>query len=262
MKNLRKYGKPPFKIAVIHGGPGAPGYMAPVARELSSEWGVLEPLQTAASLEGQVQELRYFMEKHGDPPVTMIGSSWGAMLSFIFGARFPALTKKLILIGSGVFEEEYAGSIIETRLSRLNVKERADVMTLLQALENPEDQDKDALLAQLADVFNKTDSYNPMTLDLEVLECQFDINTQVWNEARELRISGKLLALGKHIPCPVVAIHGDYDPHPALGIREPLSRVLKDFQFHLLKHCGHYPWIEKDAREEFYLILKQALNSD
>ncbi len=46
MTNIRKYGNPPFSVAVIHGGPGAPGEMAPVARELSSRWGVLEPLQT------------------------------------------------------------------------------------------------------------------------------------------------------------------------------------------------------------------------
>lgn len=63
MKNLRKYGKPPFNIAVIHGGPGAPGEMAPVARELSSYCGVLEPLQTEASLEGQVRELYGILKK-------------------------------------------------------------------------------------------------------------------------------------------------------------------------------------------------------
>jgi len=63
MKNLRKYGNSPFSIAVIHGGPGAPGEMAPVARELSSGWGILEPLQTAASLEGQVEELYDVLQK-------------------------------------------------------------------------------------------------------------------------------------------------------------------------------------------------------
>ena len=49
MKNPRLYGSAPFNIAVIHGGPGAPGEMAPVARELSSLRGVLEPLQTAVT---------------------------------------------------------------------------------------------------------------------------------------------------------------------------------------------------------------------
>ena len=47
MRNFRLYGNKPYKIAVIHGGPGAPGEMAPVARELSSDYGVIEPLQTA-----------------------------------------------------------------------------------------------------------------------------------------------------------------------------------------------------------------------
>jgi len=29
MENLRKYGKSPFSVAVVHGGPGAPGEMPP-----------------------------------------------------------------------------------------------------------------------------------------------------------------------------------------------------------------------------------------
>lgn len=119
MKNLRKYGDLPFNLAVIHGGPGAPGEMAPVARELSAFRGVLEPLQTAVILDGQVRELREILEKHGSLPVTLVGFSWGAMLSFIFTARHPQLVKKLVLIGSGPYEEKYATNITKTRISRL-----------------------------------------------------------------------------------------------------------------------------------------------
>ena len=68
MKKLRRYGNEPFDVAVIHGGPGAAGEMAPVARELASGRGVLEPLQTAASLKGQVDELRTVLEENGDLP--------------------------------------------------------------------------------------------------------------------------------------------------------------------------------------------------
>jgi hypothetical protein len=50
--------KAPFNVAIIHGGPGAPGSMVMVARELASHWGILEPLQTVTSLEGQMQELQ------------------------------------------------------------------------------------------------------------------------------------------------------------------------------------------------------------
>jgi len=35
--------------------------------------------------------------------------------------------------------------------------------------------------------------------------------------------------------------------------------VVKDFLSHLLKHCGHQPWYEKEAREPFYALLKQEL---
>ncbi len=93
MENSRKYGKKPFKVAVVHGGPGAPGEMAPVARELSADRGVLEPLQTATIIEGQVRELKVILEKNGDIPVMLIGFSWGAWLSFILTAQYPALVK-------------------------------------------------------------------------------------------------------------------------------------------------------------------------
>jgi pimeloyl-ACP methyl ester carboxylesterase len=105
LNKLRKYGKAPFKVAVIHGGPGAGGEMAPVARELSSAWGILEPIQTATSLEGQVEELRTVLESDGDLPVTLIGFSWGAWLSFIVTAAHPSIAQKLILVGSGPYEE-------------------------------------------------------------------------------------------------------------------------------------------------------------
>ncbi|HKB48274.1 MAG TPA: alpha/beta hydrolase, partial [Ktedonobacterales bacterium] len=135
MQNLRLYGQPPFTVAVLHGGPGAPGTMAPVARELATEWGVLEPLQTADSLDGQVEELRAVLDEHADLPVTLIGSSWGAMLGYIFAARYPAHVRKLILVGSGVYEARYAAGIEQTRLDRLSEAERARALELLELLE-------------------------------------------------------------------------------------------------------------------------------
>ncbi len=73
LTNLRKHGNPPFRIAVVHGGPGVAGEMAPVARELSSTCRVLEPLQTATSVEGQIQELQDVLHYHGNPPAILIG---------------------------------------------------------------------------------------------------------------------------------------------------------------------------------------------
>ena len=258
-ENPRMYGLGPYGVAVVHGGPGAPGYMAPVARELAKKWGVLEPLQTATSLEGQIQELRDALERHAELPVTLIGSSWGAMLSFIVAARYPDMAKKLILVGSAVFEEKYAAGIDATRLSRLGDDERKEVQSLIEGLDDPTSKDKDKLFARLGDLFTKADAYSPLTLDLELLESQYHLYRSVWKDAAKLRRSGELLELGKHIRCPVVAIHGDHDPQPAEGVQMPLAVTLKSFRFILLRNCGHIPWIESKARVRFFEVLKEEL---
>lgn len=259
MKNPRTYGAPPFTVAVVHGGPGAPGEMAPVARALAPGWGVLEPLQTAATFDGQVQELQAILQHTGDLPVTLIGWSWGAWLSFMLAARHPGTVKKLILVGSGPFETTYAANITKTRLRRLSAAERADVFALSAALDEPAGTDKSTVMAQLGTVIAKADAYDPLLHEREQLECQYQIHQRVWAEADALRRSGELLALGTKITCPVVALHGDYDPHPAEGVNKPLARVLTDFHFVLLKHCGHCPWIERRARDQFYMIIKHEL---
>jgi pimeloyl-ACP methyl ester carboxylesterase len=91
MNNCRTWGNAPFAVAVIHGGPGAAGEMAPVAREISLSQGVIEPFQTEQTVTGQVRELKNVLTDRGDLPVTLIGHSWGAILSFIVTAKNPAL---------------------------------------------------------------------------------------------------------------------------------------------------------------------------
>lgn len=259
MKNLRKYGEGPFRIAVIHGGPGAAGDMAPVARELSSTGGILEPLQTAQTIEGQIEELRDTVTKQGNPPLILIGWSWGAWLSYIFTAQNPGLAKKLILIASGPFEEKDAQNIMKTRLNRLSEEENAEALFLMNAIEEPAMENKDALLMRFGKLISKADSYDPISHKSHILECRYDIYQSIWTQASKLRSDGKLLEYGNKIQCPVVAIHGDFDPHPAEGIRRPLSRILKDFRFIKLEKCGHTPWIERMAKDRFYELLRNEL---
>ncbi|MBU2572688.1 MAG: alpha/beta hydrolase [Elusimicrobia bacterium] len=263
MENPRKYGRPPFTAALIHGGPGAAGEMAPVALVLAPGLGVLEPLQTSASIDGQIEELKALLALNAGGPVALAGFSWGAWLSVMFAARYPDMVKKLILISSGPFEEKYAAGLGSARLKSLGKRDRKLFAELTEALENPAAEDKNGTLARLGALISKADSYAPKPQvpgEKEAIECDFNIYRGVWNEAVELRRGGKLLACAKAVRCPVAAIHGDHDPHPAEGVAQPLSAVLKDFRFMLLKRCGHKPWIEALAKDEFYKILKAELS--
>ncbi|MHA2296106.1 MAG: alpha/beta fold hydrolase [Candidatus Hodarchaeales archaeon] len=264
MENLRKYGNAPFSVAVIHGGPGAGGEMAPVARELASDWGILEPIQTATSIDGQIKELKFVLKESGDLPVTLIGFSWGAWLSFHFAANYPAFVKKLLLIGSGPFEEKHVEKIQVTRLKRLNEEEREEYNDIIKIANDPAAGNKNSALARLGALTSKTDGYDPIAYEsdeFELVKSPGDIFQRVWKEAAELRKSGKLLELGKKVKCPVIAIHGDYDPHPAEGVQKSLSLVLKNFHFILLENCGHKPWIERQVRDKFFTILEHELVS-
>jgi pimeloyl-ACP methyl ester carboxylesterase len=258
--NLRSYGQPPFSVVVVHGGPGAAGEMAALARVLAANWGVLEPLQTATSLAGQIEELRTTIETHGSLPVTLVGFSWGAWLSFLVAARHPGLVRKLVLIGSGSYDDKDLARVHETRMNRLGEVKRATVGSLNEVLVHGAPDEKDMALARLGELLSKADAYDPLAGGPEAIDCRAEIFQEVWRDAAALRKSGALLAAGKQIACPVVAIHGDYDPHPAEGVQKPLAAVLKDFRFILLKNCGHRPWIERHAKEKFYQILKEELH--
>jgi len=259
MKNLRTYGNEPYNVVVIHGGPGAPGEMAPVARELSADHGILETLHAATTLDGQVQEILVTLKEHGDIPVTLIGHSWGAMLAYIFAARYPLQLKKLIMVSSGVFETKYERDIMETRLARLDENDFIKFNKLMEKINDPAVSNKNAPFTLLGKLISKADSLNPLPSDEEMPECSYDVFQSVWDDAEELRNSGELLEIGGKIQCPVVAIHGDHDPHPAEGVFEPLSRVLSDFRFITVEKCGHYPWLERFARDRFYEILGEEL---
>jgi len=263
MSPVRKWGAGPYPVVVVHGGPGAPGEMASVARELSAVKGVLEPFQTETTLEGQVRELRSVLEREGRVPVTLIGFSWGAFLSWMVAARYPALVGKLILVGCPPFVDQDAASITKTRLDRLTPENRREAQALLEHLERPADEgkkeDNNALLARLGDLLSRADACDPLAQEDKSFYCQYDVFRGVWDEACELRRKKTLLFMAREITCPVIAIHGDYDPHPAEGVEVPLEKELKNFRFVLLQKCGHRPWIERNAAEEFYRILVQEI---
>jgi len=261
---LRKHGKKPYKIAVIHGGPGAFGEMQPVANFLATNYGIIEPFQTEGTLEKQLIELKNILEENIEEAIILIGFSWGAWLSYIFTASFPTLVKKLILVGSGPFKQEYVHKIEQTRLSHLSLEEQHEYRLIIEKLSDSDFKDRNRLFIRLGELALKTDSFDPLKDEYEKPQIEkgkdYDFSS-VLNEVLELRKKDELISFSKHIKCPVIAIHGDYDPHPAEGVEKPLSNTLRDFQFYLIKECGHKPWIERKAKNKFYKILLDVIQT-
>jgi pimeloyl-ACP methyl ester carboxylesterase len=265
MKSYRLWGSPPTKVAVIHGGPGTPGAVAAVAEELSRTVGVLEPFQSADSIAGQVEELRDLLEKHCQLPVVLVGHSWGSALSYILTAQYPALVRKLIIIGGGPLISEYARTVSMEILTRLSEADRLEFLRMADIYNGITTGDPDRAFARIAALAGSVDICDPLPLASYVppegYTVSARINRNIAAEITAFRDSGRFLEMGRDIICPVLAIHGDYDTHPVAGIREPLAGVVKDFKFILLEKCGHEPWRERYARDKFFEILRKEIFS-
>jgi pimeloyl-ACP methyl ester carboxylesterase len=250
-------------VAILHGGPGAPGEVAPVAKELSMDFGVLEPFQTKDSVDGQIAELHAQLGESASWPVHLVGWSWGAWLAYLFTARYPAYVKKLVLISSGPFEQKYVEEMKQTRLSRLSKAERKRLIELERLLNGPRMENKDAVFAEFGRLYDKADTYCrlPASEEDEMphvdLPGQPEIFARVWSEAAILRSSGRLLETGRSIACQVTLIQGDHD---AKHVDDSLRKVISDFAYIPIARCGHHPWKERYGRERFYEVLRDILS--
>jgi pimeloyl-ACP methyl ester carboxylesterase len=261
MKNYRLWGKAPYQVVVVHGGPGAPGSIAPVARELATGMGVIEPLQTADSIEGQIKELAAVIKEQAETPITLVGWSWGASLSYMTAARYPELVKKLVLIGTSPIlarkgpRPDQAPAYIE----RLSDAEKADFFNLVNKLWDEKTKDKNTEFRKLCRVIARAEIFKPIPAGDDVIEYQFNINQAIVRELNKLIEGGTLVETGQKIKCPVATIQGDYDTNGTDEVREALSRVIKDFRFIVVEKCGHSPWLEKYARDKFFSVLREEI---
>ena len=110
----------------MHGGPGAPGYMAPVARGLADMFRGIEPLQRASgeerlSVSLHIEDLDEVVQSQGDGTApALVGSSWGAMLALAYAAEHPHSTGAIVLIGCGTFDTNARARFKATLDSRMH----------------------------------------------------------------------------------------------------------------------------------------------
>jgi len=239
--------------------------MAPIGRRLAASRGVLEPIQTKRSIAGQIAELYSVVKDLAEAPVHLIGHSWGAWLSILFAVEYPEAVKKLILVGSGPLEERFVDEFRARLDGNLSLSDREELRSVRARLPEAKGKEKQRLFKRLGELSDKGYDFDrdPNGLQAEdELPPNAEINELVWREAKVLRSGGELLRCLSRLKCPVFAIHGDYDPHPAEGIREPMERLVKEFRFVIIDKCGHTPWLERQAADVFYSVLEDALEDE
>jgi pimeloyl-ACP methyl ester carboxylesterase len=264
--HVRSYGDDGPYVVLLHGGPGAPGQVAPVARFLSGRFRILEPLQRLSgdvplTVARHVRDLHEVLEGPvQEGPVRLVGFSWGAMLALTYAARYPDEIDRVILIGCGTFDRHARQLYQDSMEKRMDTHDRHridELETLLAYEEDPVRRNE--LFAQFGEIYTRIQSCNPLPVSTEVLVHDEAGFRQTWMDALSLQEQGLQPEEFKAINAHVTMIHGDEDPHPGELIYDSLVPFIPDIAYREVPRCGHIPWMEREAREVFYQLLLECL---
>ena len=259
--HIREYGESEHTVVVLHGGPGAPGYMAPVARKLGDSFRVLEPWQRSGGVE-PLTVARHVADLHalntsrcrGARPA-LVGHSWGAMLALAYAASHPGEATSLVLVGCGAFDSAALDRMRMILDGRMDDGLRHRLERLPREFPDPDER-----LRVLGSLLLPLYAYELISTELEVEACDARAHDETWEDMLRLQEIGAYPAAFAAINTPVIMLHGAADPHPGRMIRASLEPYLPRLEYREWERCGHYPWLEKADRDEFFAVLREWLS--
>jgi pimeloyl-ACP methyl ester carboxylesterase len=217
---------------LLHGGPGAVDSTIPVARELAARCRVWEPVQEATTVKGHLADLDGVARALSAP--LLVGWSWGAMLALAYAAEHPVAA--LFLVGCGTFDETARARLHATRMERLQ--------------------------GETPTTFEEWGAATARTDDYDVIgpppagRVDREAGAATWDDMVRLQAEGRYPAAFASIACPVLLVHGDYDPHPGPLVRASLAPFVRDLTYREIPRCGHTPWRERHGRAPFFKLLR------
>ena len=261
MAAMRRYGQKGRPVFVLHGGPGAPGSAAGLAEALGDSFRVFEPLQRLSSnvpltVAQHVSDLSDAISGAAfDEKPAIVGHSWGAMLALVFAAEYPERVSAVVLVGSGTFDRESRAEYQRLRRERMTDELRARVEEI--SARAPNENERRARVHAAMDSMETVNRIGEVPL----LSVDAKGNRETWEDMLQLLESGMYPAAFSAIRCPVLMLHGAYDPHPGELIRRSLVAHMPRLEYREFEQCGHEPWVERYARDEFLRVLRAWLSA-
>jgi pimeloyl-ACP methyl ester carboxylesterase len=258
---VREYGEGDSTVVVLHGGPGAPGSAASLARELASGFRVLEPLQRRRGTEALT------VERHCDDlavvapdRAALVGWSWGAMLALSYASRYPARASAVALIGCGTYDTSSRAIYQRALDERLGLDGRSAVDDLQRRIASETDRSRrDRLFSEMAGIITRVQSFLPITVREDSAQVDSLGHEETWRDVLRLQQEGVEPARFSAITAPVLMLHGDDDPHAGAATRDLLRRYIPHLEYISFARCGHTPWLEKYSRNTFLKTLQNWL---
>ena len=183
------------------------------------------------------------------------------MLALTYAARHPARVDRVVAIGCGTFDKN-ARQVYQTRMAeRMDETTRRRMDEIQTTLASEKDRTRrDVLFAELGRLCSRLQAFDPIeTASPDPVHCDEQAFRETWADAVSLQEQGLQPAEFSRITAPVTMIHGDADPHPGRLIYESLQPFIARLAYLELPHCGHKPWIERQAMDAFQATLIESL---
>jgi proline iminopeptidase len=243
-------------ILLLSGGPGfSSEYMLPVAQHLESRYKavLLDQRGTGKSLletydattldhKKLVADIETLRRALKVDKLTLVGHSWGGILSMMYASAHPDRVRALVLIDSGgptiagvaKFTANHTARMTEEDTKRvaegyanLQKDHKAAILEITRARTPPYFHDRAKAVA-FADALRE-DSFN---------------DKMFWPVVGQLNPAFDLRPGLKNVNVPVLIIHGKSDP---LESAQEVHDALAGSRVEMIDDAGHFPWAEQPA---------------
>ena len=245
-------------VVLLSGGPGfSPEYLRPVADALAKKYSLVLFHQRGtgksalAKYDGSVLELKKLVadldslrRELKQEKLTLVGHSFGGILSMMYAREHPDRIRALALIDSGgptLQSVPKFNANLEARFSdeeKLKIKEWSD----------PERKKADHKRAVLEITKAKTPAYFADRTKAQLLIDS--MNEQWFNDAVFWGVVMQMAALDlraglEKVKAPVIVIHGKQDP---LESADEVQATFPGSRLVLIENAGHFPWLEQPEK--------------
>ena len=258
-------------LVMVHGGPGAHhDYMLPQMLALADEYDLLFYDQRGGgrsktdgrdniTWETHAEDLGLVVRELVEGPLTLVGYSWGALLSMLYASAGPAdsaearpRVSRLVLMAPASATREHRRLFEENFAQRQDSPwvhaQRAELASSGLRESDPEAYRKRGFELSVSGYFADPQAARALT----PFRVTSRVQQSVWDSLADFDIRPRLTSLR----IPAIVLHGSADPIPvdsSRGIAEALGA-----QFVVLDGCGHVPYVE--CANSLFAAIRRFLN--
>jgi proline iminopeptidase len=231
-------------VVVLHGGPGAShDYLRPQCDRFAESGhslfyydqrgGGRSKSVRPGTVDDHIADLERVRAHLGEEQLTLLGYSWGGLLSILYALRHPARVKRMLLLAPAPL---WAGARDEMKARMKALGDRPEVAALRASLDMTDRKNRFALAVSSYFVDPRR------ALELTPFLVQGRAESAVWDSLGEYDLRDDVRAL----TMPIMILHGEEDPIPIASSRLLAERTGATLV--ALPHCGHVPYIEGAAQ--------------